>query len=599
MKKKKPIINCHTHIFTEKNIPPWIAKTFIPWPFYLLTHVPTIFWFMKLYKKIRYSGILKKIIEVFNYRKSIIIAFKSYLITSAIYNLLYFLFFINGAYYLILGLNTYIFKASKFPDLYNSIISFLKKYYLIYDGLSLYMQIALIAILFYLFPAFIKIIWLVLKFIFSPLKYIPNKKSLEFMKRYLSIAEFAKYTSQKKIYDRLYKMYEPDSKFIVLPMDMEYMDAGTPRQRYIDQIYELKSYIDKNLKNTENLLPFIFVDPQRIRKDNMIKEKNLSFFKWHWDESEKKVIMDDCLLKQFLEKKPENNQDTCFVEGTFKGIKIYPALGYYPFDEDLLPLWAYCCQHNIPITTHCIKGTIFYRGLLKNAWKSHPVFEEENGIKLNISQSSNYDQQINFTHPLNYLVLLEPKLLDIFLHGCSKETQEIFGYDTTTKKSVRNLSNLKINFAHYGGEDQWERYSGLDRNEEAQEIIETPGYGIRFLEEQNPKNPGGIREERPYKPASLWKNESDWYSIISSMMLQYRNVYADISYIIHAEKIRALLYTTLDNPGLSRKVLFGTDFFVVRNHSSEKELYAETMAFLGKKKMDLISRKNPDRFISK
>ncbi|HRG93896.1 MAG TPA: hypothetical protein PLZ10_13160, partial [Chitinophagaceae bacterium] len=33
---KAPIINCHTHIFTGDHVPPWLAKTFLPWPIYFL-----------------------------------------------------------------------------------------------------------------------------------------------------------------------------------------------------------------------------------------------------------------------------------------------------------------------------------------------------------------------------------------------------------------------------------------------------------------------------------------------------------------------------------------------------------------------------------
>ena len=31
---KKSMINCHTHIFTSKTVPPYLAKSFLPWPFY-------------------------------------------------------------------------------------------------------------------------------------------------------------------------------------------------------------------------------------------------------------------------------------------------------------------------------------------------------------------------------------------------------------------------------------------------------------------------------------------------------------------------------------------------------------------------------------
>ena len=46
--KTKPIINCHTHIFTGDQVPPYLAKDYVPPPFYLLFPIP---FFMSLYKK--------------------------------------------------------------------------------------------------------------------------------------------------------------------------------------------------------------------------------------------------------------------------------------------------------------------------------------------------------------------------------------------------------------------------------------------------------------------------------------------------------------------------------------------------------------------
>ena len=34
--KKLPIINCHVHLFTGDHVPPWLAKSFVPWPLYYL-----------------------------------------------------------------------------------------------------------------------------------------------------------------------------------------------------------------------------------------------------------------------------------------------------------------------------------------------------------------------------------------------------------------------------------------------------------------------------------------------------------------------------------------------------------------------------------
>jgi len=45
-------------------------------------------------------------------------------------------------------------------------------------------------------------------------------------------------------------------------------------------------------------------------------------------------------------------------KGIFKGIKIYPPLGYLPTHPNLAPVFDYCVQYDIPITLHCSPGGI-------------------------------------------------------------------------------------------------------------------------------------------------------------------------------------------------------------------------------------------------
>ena len=87
------------------------------------------------------------------------------------------------------------------------------------------------------------------------------------------------------------------------------------------------------------------------------------------------------------------------------------------------------------------------------------------------------------------------------------------------------------------------------------------------------------------------------YTIISSLIIQYPKIYADLSYIIHDQEIIPLLKHTLRNESLKNKVLFGTDFYVVRNHNSEKDLLAQTMANLSSDEFDLIARDNPINYL--
>ena len=45
---KKKIINVHTHVFTGNFVPPYLAKTIVPCPFYLLLNTR---WIIKQFKK--------------------------------------------------------------------------------------------------------------------------------------------------------------------------------------------------------------------------------------------------------------------------------------------------------------------------------------------------------------------------------------------------------------------------------------------------------------------------------------------------------------------------------------------------------------------
>ena len=81
-------------------------------------------------------------------------------------------------------------------------------------------------------------------------------------------------------------------------------------------------------------------------------------------------------------------------------------------------------------------------------------------------------------------------------------------------------------------------------------------------------------------------------------MLQHDNVYADISYILHDDEIVPLLKQTINNPKLGEKVLFGTDYFVVRNHSSEKDLLTSITGNLTTKEFDKIARNNPRNYLN-
>jgi predicted TIM-barrel fold metal-dependent hydrolase len=562
-----PIVNCHTHIFTADHVPPWLGKTFLPFilPYILcvpLVVVPARLWYKHGPRKWKQTYVYRLLRKAF-YRIKItidrifllwlVVFAAGWLLTLHVFFILYDLFA----------------RISR-PDQDSTVNQgrqWLVDHRLLYPSDNIWLDALWVIVLMLFFPSGRNAIFFVFKKLFGFIAALPNQDTRAYLARYWNIGRFAFYEDQGRIFQRLNAQYPEGTKFIVLPMDMEYMSAGPVSESYPDQMKRLvKMKEDKG----DTLLPFVFVDPRRIADP-----KQADFFKWHID-NDGKIHLGDCLIQTWIEKKG------------FSGFKIYPALGYFPFDEHLLPLWAYAAQNDIPILTHCIRGTIFYRGIKKPAWDEHTVFEQilKKGVyeKLLLPEIKNADFSNNFTHPLNYLCLVEDHLLMKLLERPEYEkSRSIFYKDGVFRNS---LKDLKICLGHFGGEDEWQRYFDLDRHDHTAQLTKHPLDGINFFELANGKG------ESPGKIEQLWKS-TDWYSIICSMILNYNNIYADISYIVHDERIIPLLQQTLKNPELKHRVLFGTDFYVVRNHKSEREMLAEIMGMLSTEDFDRIARINP------
>jgi predicted TIM-barrel fold metal-dependent hydrolase len=568
--EKKPLINCHTHIFTSKNVPPWLARTYLFWPAYYFLHagllVNILKWWYKEPDTIKYNDSGKHIqrirfdINYFLYRLNPIYQLIGWFLTIQTFFLLYDLL-----------------KRIIFPDAGDNWIEmaryFLAKYHLLWIDTSLVFKTLMVVFILFFFKWGRNLILFIFKKIFKFFALLPGKQTLELFRRYLSIARYSSYKFQTDIFERLQGQYPKGSGFIALPMDMEFIGAGPVTQRYHEQMAELAKIKDNH---DECFFPFVFIDPRRVAKE---KE---TFFNYKFDNEDKQTL-EECFIKDFIKTKG------------FSGFKIYPALGYYPFDVNLLPIWKYAADNQIPLMTHCIRGTIFYRGRKKKAWNEHDLFEQtyEGGTQpLLLPELENEKISWNFTHPLNYLGLLHEPFLRKMVGKADYKCKALFGYTDSETELKYNLSSLKICLAHFGGDDEWRLFLERDRDPVTGELWRYPERGVEFF--TNPQR----TEKRPGKIEQIWRSR-DWYSIICSLMLQYDNIYADISYIVHNNDIQPLLKKTLseENKKLRERVLFGTDFYVVRNHKSEKNMLVDSLAGLSEDEIDLIARKNPRDYL--
>jgi predicted TIM-barrel fold metal-dependent hydrolase len=184
--------------------------------------------------------------------------------------------------------------------------------------------------------------------------------------------------SSAEIFADIRAQYPRGTKFVVLPMDMEYMGAGRSPRGYLEQLEALRQL---HAAHRDVLIPFIAVDPRRVGIRDLVRE---------------------------------------YVEDHgFRGIKLYPALGFWPTDDRLQPVYEYAQAANIPVMTHCSRGGVYYRGPITD--RTHPV------TRVRIGGGNDRFCEA-YSEPMNFATVL------------------------------RDYPRLRICLAHWGGGDEWHAY---------------------------------------------------------------------------------------------------------------------------------------------
>lgn len=220
-----------------------------------------------------------------------------------------------------------------------------------------------------------------------------KKDYAHLIKKYHQFLKIGDLKSQLEIFKLLQGFYPENTKFSVLTMDMEFMKAGNVKTPFKTQLEEL-AVIKKDPAYKDLIYPFIFIHPERIGLLSIVRK--------------------------YIE------------EENFAGLKMYPPLGYYPFDERLNQVFAYAQENQIPITSHCARGGVFYKGSITDEMLKHPMTGKV------YKKSKNKFFTDIYTDPDNYEYLLQ------------------------------KYPNLKLNLAHFGGFDEWTKYlqNSLDEDNE-------------------------------------------------------------------------------------------------------------------------------------
>ena len=363
--------------------------------------------------------------------------------------------------------------------------------------------------------------------------------------RYLNFIKYGDRHTQEDVLKSMQAYYPRNTGYVMLSMDMEYMGAGIPKSRFEKQLLELKhlktKVDDKNEKVWENLLfPFIFCDPRRVQPKH---PRELP------------------IEPHFIGKKFEQKLEEYISGNIFQGIKLYPALGYYPFDKRMKNVYNFAVKNNVPIITHCTVGAVHFKYKLEDAEYHHPFLHK----KLHAQKPEEF--QANFSHPLNFECLLNHDLLK-----------------THWGNDAPDYSKLKICLGHWGSVQEWMNYMNNP-------WIETK---YRNMEKEYPS-----LELVNWHTTDKKEYNFSWFTIICDLIRKYPNVYADISYTLNDVRLFPLLKMLLEaDEKIRERVLFGTDFYLVSKAICERDFTINVRSFLGDELFHQIALINAERFLN-
>ena len=178
----------------------------------------------------------------------------------------------------------------------------------------------------------------ILKFIIWLVSIIqPEKK--DSITRLTRFVNTGKLDSQASVFKKIQAEYPTGSKFIVLPMNMDHMgNLGIVEQPIKAQhadLLSLATEVNKKSKASggdEIIYPFYTIHPE-----------------------EKDIV---------------NEARKSLGKNKFRGIKIYPNLGYHPNDKTLREIYKICEEGGYPVLSHCSPSGIWKYGLTEKDRRS-------------------------------------------------------------------------------------------------------------------------------------------------------------------------------------------------------------------------------------
>lgn len=348
-----------------------------------------------------------------------------------------------------------------------------------------------------------------------------TKESIEKMRSFLKIGANR---SQEGVFELLRSNYSfgPVS-YVALTLNMDHMGAGKASIPYSTQLSQVA---DLKITYKEELIPFVSIDPRAGSPEQLLS------------------LVKDCM---------ENK--------SFGGIKLYPPLGFYPFDPRLEKVYAYAQEHNIPVLTHVSKGGIFYQGEHLPLDFLEPL--SFGGVRAKWTDvDGNEGELMDFSNDVRNTRRFLGKTW-----GKGRRNEEFklhFSDPRNYHLVLKKFPQLKLCMAHFGGDESISEY--IDQRKEGKPDL------------------------------------TNWHHVICEILRTHPNTYADVSYALWKPKVWPRMKECIDLPqdgtrDISRQILFGTDYYMTIQEESEINLVSNFRKAIGNDRFNKIAIDNPERFL--
>jgi uncharacterized protein len=350
------------------------------------------------------------------------------------------------------------------------------------------------------------------------------------LEKYINFIEIGVSSTQEEIFQTISNSYKKYGDYGIVTLaqvldTLDLEDRESTHKNVKTQVQEILE-IKRNAAYQHHILPFLPVDPRT--------PYTLSVTDW---------------LEKYI------NADAGFC-----GIKIYPGVGFYPFDARLAPVWEWAQENQIPVMTHCTRVGSFYLG-------SQASILSGGGFHVpSLNPDSPY-------MPLNInrvrLTLGNSSILKKNGIWCN-----VFGNPTCYDPVLEKYPDLKICFAHLGG---------------STEIIRS-------------------KTNEPLRGYPIELVDNNWYTEVVRLMKTYRNVYSDISYTLANKDAMKYVAEDFRDNGvkdefgipLINKLMYGTDFYMTQQETEGTEALLQgsfTRTFEDAAIVNLMAYDNPARFL--